>query len=505
MDMKNIMDIKKIIDTVELSLLPPDLRPGIGRSLPPYPNKEEMFGWASDIVKITDEYKDGQFRRSGSPGDAKVREYIKNKLISFGIPQVKDQPFEFESTTYENWKLTIDSEDVPCFFWRNSKFTDSEGLKAEAIYVGRHIPLDGSIEGKVVILDVIPGDSSRTSYAKAAEYVHDHVRYFDKDIITPAPNLSKNMPEAFYAAQRAGAVGFVGILDYPTGTNKFYPDVGLSVRDLMPGVMVGKGDGEKLKAKFKDNSDKIHAEIVLTGNINKRAQSGNVVGILPGVTDEILIINTHHDGCFSSAVEDASGIASVLALAKFYAEYVPDLRVKTLVFDFEGNHWSWDYPYGSRKFAEQNPDILEKTNAVLGIEHIAREMKVEDGKYVDAGHPAATTLFSPDSPELKKIVIDAIIKNDLTYTVVPYRSGEDFMIPAQTRWFHLQGFPVFQYISGPEYLYLADDTLDKIDKDRFEAVNRTFIDLIERLQYIPRNRMIPGPTNHISKPINYNL
>jgi hypothetical protein len=49
---------------------------------------------------------------------------------------------------------------------------------------------------------------------------------------------------------------------------------------------------------------------------------------------------------------------------------------------------------------------------------------------------------------------------------------------------------VYQYISGPEYLYLPDDTLDKIDKERFETVNRTFIDLIERLQYIPRNRMI---------------
>jgi len=471
-----------------LSLLIPNLGFGFGRSLPPFPTSEEMYGWTSDIVAITDKHK--QYRRSGTPGDAEVRKYIKNKLLSFGIPVVENQEYTFTSHIYEEWKLTVGGEDVPCFFWRNSKFTHDAGLTAEAIYVGSEIPLDGSVKDKIVVLDVLPGAISRKDIAAASDYVHDPDGYYEVDETFTAPNLSSNMPAAFYTAQKQGAVGFVGILDYPTGTNKFYPDVGLAVRDQMPAVMVGKFDGEKLKQRLKANKNVLDANIVLKGSINKRARSGNVVATLPGVTDEILIINTHHDGCFSSAVEDASGIASVLALAKFYAAYVPDLRVKTLVFEFEGNHWSWDYPYGSRKFAEHNPEILAKTNVVLSIEHIAREMVVKDGKYVDAGHPAPSLLFSPESPELKQICIEAIKKNNLTYTVVPRYSGEDFMIPAQTRWFHLLGFPVYQYISAPEYLYLPDDTLDKIDKERFETVNRTFIDLIERLQYIPRNRMI---------------
>jgi hypothetical protein len=470
-----------------LVLLMSNLCFGFGRSLPPFPTSEEMYRWTSEIVEITNKHE--QYRRSGTPGDLEIREYIKNKLISFGIPSVENQEYQFTSHTYTEWKLTVSGEDVPCFFWRTSQFTDAEGLSADAIYVGDEIPLDGSVKGKIVVLDVIPGVVSRKSLAATSDYVHDPDGYFEVDAIQSAPNLSSNMPAAFYMAKKQGAVGFIGILDYPTGTNKFYPDVGLAVRDLMPAVMVGKFDGEKLKKRLKASRNVLPAKIVLKGSINKNATSGNVVGILPGVTDEILIINTHHDGCFSSAVEDASGIASVLALAKFYAAYVPDLRVKTLVFDFEGNHWSWDYPYGSRKFAEHNPKILAKTNAVLSIEHIAREMVVKGGEYVDAGYPSPAYMFAPELPELKQICIEAIQKNNLTYTIVPRYSGEDLMTPAQTRWFHLLGFPVYQYISGPEYLYLPDDTLDKIDKKRFETVNRVFIDLIERLQYIPRNRI----------------
>ena len=256
----------------------------------------------------------------------------------------------------------------------------------------------------------------------------------------------------------------------------------------MPALMVGKFAGESIKETIRSAGGPVSGGMRLFGHVDKQAESGNVVGTLPGVTDDVLIVNTHHDGCFSSAVEDASGIASVLALAKFYGSYVPDLRVRTLVFDFEGNHWSWDYPMGSRKFAERNPDVIDSTVAVFGIEHIAREMKIENGEYVDAGYPSPSLLFAPNDPEFKQIAIEAVKKNNLTYTLIPRFGGEDVLVPAQTRWFHLLGLPVYQYISGPEYLYLADDTLDKIDKERFVTVNRTFIDLIERFQYIPHRR-----------------
>ncbi len=458
----------------------------LGRSLPPFPTATEMYGWAADVVEITNRYKD--YRRSGTPGDAAVRQYIVEKLQSFGIPIVENQEYEFASHIYEEWALEVEGEDIPCFFWRDSAFTDKQGLTAPLVYVGSKIPRDGSLAGKIAVLDVLPGAIHTGQLTAISDYMHDPAGFFTEPKSLPAPNLSTNMPAAFYEAHAEGAVGMIGVLDFLTGTNKFYPDVGLAVRDLMPALMLGKFDGGALKERLTRAGNSLDGKIVLRGRDEKRARSGNVVGTLPGVTDEVLIINTHHDGCFSSAVEDASGIASVLALAKFYGSYVPDLRVRTLVFDFEGNHWSWDYPMGSRIFARQNPDVIDKTIAVFGIEHIAREMKVVDGKYVDAGHPSPSILFAPNDPEFKQFAIEAVKKNNLDYTFIPRFGGEDIMIPAQTRWFHLQGLPVYQFITGPEYLYLEDDTLDKIDRERFVTVNRTFIDLIERFQYIPYRR-----------------
>ena len=469
-----------------VSALISDKATALGRSLPPFPTADEMFGWAADVVKITNQHKD--FRRSGTDGDHAVRQYIMDKLKSFGIPSVEDQTYTFAAHHYEEWNLTVAGSEVPCFFWRDSAFTAKEGLAADLVYVGDQIPRDGTLKGKIVVLDVLPGAIHTAALASVSDYIHDPAGFFDEPKSLAAPNLSTNMPAAFYEAHAEGALGLIGILDFHTGTNEFYPDVGLAVRDLMPAMIVGKFDGSSLKQQLADAGGSLPGRMTLLGRDEKRAKSGNVVGTLPGVTDDVLIINTHHDGCFSSAVEDASGIASVLALAKFYAAYVPDLRVRTLVFDFEGNHWSWDYPLGSREFAERNPEIIERTVAVFGIEHIAREMKVEDGKYVDAGYPSPSILFAPDDAQLKQLGIEAVKKNNLDYTLIPRFGGEDLLVPAQTRWFHLQGLPVYQFISGPEYLYLADDTLDKIDKERFVTVNRTFIDLIERFQYIPLSR-----------------
>ena len=257
-----------------LALLFARQAPGLGRSLPPIPTADEIFGWAREVVEIT--RKHSQFRRSGSPGDAEVRRYIAEKLRSFGLDDA--------------------------------------------------VPLDGSIRGKIAVMDVVPGEISPRQLAAISDYVHDPDGVFADAPAFPAPNLSSNFPVAFYTAHEHGAAGLIGILDFPTGTSEFYPDVGLAVRDLMPALFVGKFDGERLVRQLNAAGGSLEARIRLLGRTDDRAVSGNVVASLPGQTEGTIIVNTHHDGCFASAVEDASGVASVLALAKFYAAYPSAVR-----------------------------------------------------------------------------------------------------------------------------------------------------------------------------------
>ena len=55
----------------------------------------------------------------------------------------------------------------------------------------------------------------------------------------------------------------------------------------------------------------------------------------------------------------------------------------------------------------------------------------------------------------------------------------------ETQSYFLRGVPSYSYISGPEYLFLEDDTRDKIAKDQFETVISTFISIIDAAMYVP--------------------
>ena len=196
----------------------------LGRSLPPFPTAEEMYGWAADVVSITNRHK--QYRRSGSAGDAEVRRYIADRLRDFGIPQVEDQIYRFSRHVYESWSLTAGGREIDCFFWRDSAFTSRNGLAADLVYVGDGIPDDGSVVGKIVVLDVRPGEIHAGQLAAISDYVHDPQGFFQDAKALSAPNLSTNMPAAFYRARAAGAVGRAAVCPC-----------------LVPGTELGSGAG----------------------------------------------------------------------------------------------------------------------------------------------------------------------------------------------------------------------------------------------------------------------
>ena len=68
--------------------------------------------------------------------------------------------------------------------------------------------------------------------------------------------------------------------------------------------------------------------------------SYNVVGELPGADEDMVIIGSHHDGPWASAVEDASGVAMVLAQAAYWSLIAPPQRPHRLIFLLNAGHMS---------------------------------------------------------------------------------------------------------------------------------------------------------------------
>ncbi|HYM33902.1 MAG TPA: M28 family peptidase [Steroidobacteraceae bacterium] len=96
----------------------------------------------------------------------------------------------------------------------------------------------------------------------------------------------------------------------------------------------------------------------------------NAIGIVPGKSDETIIVNAHADGWYDAAGDNGDGSAVLQALARHFAkpENKPE---RTLIFVASGGHHSSGLN-GPQNLVRMNPGLVAKTVMVLNLEHIAQ-------------------------------------------------------------------------------------------------------------------------------------
>lgn len=443
------------------------------------PTTEEIWGYVEEVIEITRRHPK-TYRRAGTAGEAETRAYLEAKLRAFGLQSVKQDPQVFDRREYSSWRLEVDGQEVPSFFLRQSAFTPPEGLRAPMLLVEDVLRDDVDVEGRIVVMPIdIPKVPLRTLTDQLADWVHDpNQTLFDGPPLWLIAS-ARNYPGAYYVAAKKGAVGFIGILPLETGTAAFYPDSSMIVSPEIPALYVGKFDGERLIGRLREEAE-LSAHLTLTGTVENGARTANVMGVLPGNTDDALLITTHHDTGWEGGVQDASGVAVVLAMARYFAEQPGDIyRQKTLVFNFGTNHFGWRYPASNEIFRDHNPGLFERTRAVLGIEHIAKRVEAVDGVYVPTGSVEPHVVWAPRPAFLREIARRAIVKNGMTDSLM-VRPGAMALI-GEAKKYYFWGLPAYQIISAPPYLYDPVDTIDMIAKERLAPVARTSIDIVEHL------------------------
>jgi len=109
--------------------------------------------------------------------------------------------------------------------------------------------------------------------------------------------------------------------------------------------------------------------------------SHNIVGELPGADEDAVIVASHHDGPWASAVEDGSGISMVLAQATTWATRKPADRPHRMVFLLQGGHMCGGA--GLLRFIGDHSDLLDRTVLECHLEHAALEAEEDSqGKLV---------------------------------------------------------------------------------------------------------------------------
>jgi hypothetical protein len=165
----------------------------------------------------------------------------------------------------------------------------------------------------------------------------------------------------------------------------------------IPGVWVNGSDGARLRQMLA--SGPVRARLTVE-SVREPVTTYTIVGELPGVDDELVIIGSHHDSPWASAVEDGSGIALVLAQAEYWSQVPQAERPHRLLFLLNAGHMAGGI--GTRTFIANHGADLERTVLEVHLEHAANECVEEDGRLRPTGLPEARWWFTSLIPTWRR-------------------------------------------------------------------------------------------------------
>lgn len=448
---------------------------------------DEMFGWVEHQAGMGP-------RRPGSPGGHRNEDFLADSLQDFGLEEVRKEPIPITCWNAGTHSVTIGGRDGPsetidAFPIAYTRFTDPQGIQAPLVWVDREKLFNTEdMAGKIVVARIGFPTLPISLLDRIALGRHDP----DETLLSfdhPATYIRLGW-HLYGLAARRGAVGFLGILaDQPGGSCRMYGPYGFKEKDIhdkpLPGFWVGRSDGAGLAELARSGGG--HARLVLTGE-QEAGVTHNVVGEIPGASDEVCVLSCHHDSPFASPVEDASGVAVVLALARHFAR-VRKLR-RRLVVLFSAGHFYGSI--GTRTFIRTHrQDIVSRTAFEVSIEHIALEASEgEDGKLVPTGLPEATALFVPFSRPAIEAVQRSLVEHDLRrmFLMPPEGPLGDYPTTDGGDWY-AAGVPVVNLISNPVYLLTEDDGLQWVDRERLPRVAAAFSDIILQFDGLSRETL----------------
>jgi len=169
-------------------------------------------------------------------------------------------------------------------------------------------------------------------------------------------------------------LGLVLILrDYPSNINSHWGPYDGAMKPI-PALYVGKYDGIKVRDLVQEGN--AQGTILLEGS-KEKAVAHNIWGILPGNSEEMIMVSSHHDSAFKGATEDGTGVAMVLAQLRAWAKIPKNKRPRSLLFCITAGHLYGGI--GAESFARKYKDTLLKNTLVdLNLEHMCAKEVVEN-------------------------------------------------------------------------------------------------------------------------------
>ncbi|HEX5789249.1 MAG TPA: M28 family peptidase [Woeseiaceae bacterium] len=313
------------------------------------------------IVEISSDAYEG--REPGSAGDVKARNYLVEEMAALGLePAAADgsweQTFELvgvEATQPETWTFTKDGQTLALDQWE--EFIVSSGVQteraavedAELVFVGYGIQAPeydwddfkgADLDGKVLVIMNNDPDWDENLFAGETRLWYGRWDY--KYISAAAQGAAgaiiiHTQPSSGYPFQVVQTSWTGEQFELPAGDEPRMPVKAWVTEDAARELITIAGfDLDELRERAY-NRDFEPVPLGITTSIAmdvaiERVETANVLGVIPGsdpqLADEAVIYTAHHDHLgigtpndegdtiYNGAMDNASGVAQVLAIAK---------------------------------------------------------------------------------------------------------------------------------------------------------------------------------------------
>lgn len=453
------------------------------------PSKMEMEAWITGFTKWP-------HRCTGTKEGRESASYVADVFKQLGLDNVTVEPVSSICRRIKECNFSIEGKAVTVSLANGTNRHKKTGTfitdtgKTEIIYLGRGNKEDFEdvdVKGKIVVCDVFFKPHKRKSFMDSLEgaCAFDPDGDLDEELNIFDIYSPNDWPFNYMMASEKGAAGFVGILQNFMDCHYFHEDysdiVAMDEYMEMAAVWVSKQDGEWIEEIISERGT-VFGEMKVT-TVYEYGDALNVFGELQGQSEDMFVIHSHHDAVSKGAVQDASGMSVVFALAKFFSSIPMEERKTNLVFLSTDSHYT-DYE-GHVGFIRNRKEEGRKIAFDFSIEHIAKEMELDSkNNMLIYDRPETRLLYVSKINGMPDIAYETIKKNNLKKTMVlpvtrrpknNYQSGD---VCTDAYDFYAAGIPVVSLISAPMYLFHDSDDINKVDFNSLEPVANVMMELV---------------------------
>ncbi|WP_425254585.1 M28 family peptidase [Janthinobacterium sp. NFX145] len=361
-------------------------------------SRKQLLDWQVDL-------DERRLRATGSPRHEAYIDALHERLARAGVKQLRFEPVSFRqwSVQMDDWGLELLYDDRVSVlstvgYIPYSGVTPPSGITGRIAYLAPGARPDASLAGKLVLVNMPAVAWTGQAFHQTAVHVHDPDHAMGPDTLYARQfQMLGPFIALLDSLQAAGAAGVIVILDTPplTAAGLYAPGDG-KVRQL-PGVFIDRDGGQRLRESVLAGTAPV-LRLTMAATV-RQVQTRNLIGIIPGKSEELMVLGSHTDG--TNALAD-NGPNAIVDMAQYLTRLPQDSLPRSVMLLLTSGELAGGV--GTEQFFErhENDGLMQRIAVMLAIGNLgALEVLPDSNGYLaPTGRFEPAAVFSPRTPAL---------------------------------------------------------------------------------------------------------